>query len=81
MSVDGVQHILAMQDDTPFVEYETNLIKDAIKVRLEIESSDCSLFFKRLRSPSLNYFFACLMIIFLKPKYLHAIETIYKRFA
>lgn len=39
-----------------------------MKVRFAIESTDTTHFFKMLRSQSLDYFFACLMIIFLKEK-------------
>lgn len=78
--IDGVEHILSLKFDTAYVEKETRLIKEALKVRLAIESQDCSEFFKRLRSPQLNYLFACLMIYFLKPKYLSAVQTFKARF-
>ena len=72
--------MLYAKTDTPYADNEQKLIAEALKVRMAVESSDSSTYFKKLRSPSLNYMFACLMIIFLHHKYLQAIETMKQRF-
>ena len=54
--------------NSTFTEAEWSTLKQALKVRSAIESTDTSVFFKQLRDPGLDYFFACLMIIFLKDK-------------
>lgn len=75
-SIDGVQEMLYTKQDTPYASQEWHMVTEALKLRLVIESSDCASFFRKLRSPSLNYFFACLMVIFMKHKYNDAITQL-----
>lgn len=52
------------------------MITQAIKIRAAIVGPDVFLFFKQLKRTS--YMFACLMLIFLKTKYMAGIEAIKK---
>lgn len=74
-SIDGVQLMLSL-DQAEYSPAEWLLITQAIKIRATTEGPDVFQFFKQLKRTS--YLFACLMIIFLKQKYLRGIETIKK---
>ena len=79
-SIEGVQLYRSLARDSSFSESEWSQLKQALKVRNAIESSDTSVFFKQLRDPGLDYFFACLMIIFMKDKCNQTAAMFYKHF-
>lgn len=79
-AIDGVEELLKLNRDTPYEQHEKSLIAEALRIRVIICSDDCASFFKKLRSPKLNYFFACIMIIYLKHKLLQSINHFRKGF-
>lgn len=71
--MDGMQHMIYTKNqDSPYTNKQWALITEALKLRYIIESSDFNAFFRALRNPKLNYFFACIMIRFLKNKCINA---------
>ena len=63
-------------DNASQVQLDKKLIQQALKIRAVICNNDAAQFFKILKSPDTNYFFGCLMVLFLKEFYKIAIEKL-----
>lgn len=63
-------------DNASQVQQDRKLIQQALKIRAVICNNDAAQFFKILKSPDTNYFFGCLMVLFLKEFYKLAIEKL-----
>ena len=76
-NMEGVEYVMSLN----FAEYpepQQQQLKQAIFVRSVIESPCTHKFFKLLRSPRLNYFFACVMMIFVLSKREEAVTQLRK---
>jgi hypothetical protein len=71
-NIDGEQEIRSTKFDE-FSSSQLALIGESINIRAVVQSSNTAKFFKILKNPKLNYFFSCILIIFLKSKWEQAI--------
>ena len=59
---------------------ELYLVKEAIRIQQVIKNGNYVEYFRILRRPTTNYFFACVMLIHIEYMRLVAVEELYKAF-
>ncbi len=64
-NIDGEQEIKSTNFDELNISQQLP-IKEAIKIRAVVQSTNTAKFFKILKSPKFEYLFSCIFIIFLK---------------
>ena len=67
-NIDGEQEIRSI-NFAELSDSQRALVKEAINIRAVVQSTNTAKFFKILKNPKLNYFFSCILIIFLKLKW------------
>ena len=63
--IDGEQEIRSKNLDELSISQQLP-IKEAIKIRAVVQSTNTAKFFKILKTPKFDYLFSCILIIFLK---------------
>ena len=63
--IDGEQEIRSKNLDELSISQQLP-IKEAIKIRAVVQSTNTAKFFKILQNPKFDYLFSCILIIFLK---------------
>ena len=62
-SIESAQQVLTIDWNEFETEEDKKFVKDALKIQMTIKNSQFVEFFRILRRPTTNYFFACLMLI------------------
>ena len=64
-SIESQTHIMNIKWDEYESDDEVKLVKEAIRIQQVIKNDNYVEFFRILRRPTTNYFFACVMLIHL----------------
>ena len=80
MSIDCLKHICNIDWTSYATAYEKKLVKEAIRIQQVIKNKNFMEYFRTLRRPTTNYFFASVMLIHMESMRLEAIQALYKSY-
>ena len=75
-SIDCIKHITKINWEEFSTDEQKNMVHGALNIQLIIKNRNYVEFFRVLRRPTTNYFFACLMLIYIDEMRLHALESL-----
>ena len=75
LSIDSLKHICNIKWEDYTNDQEKEMVKEALRIQQVIKNRNFVEFFRTLRRPTTNYFFACVMLFYMDSMRLDAIKA------